>query len=416
MATYRDMVTRHVAGRVVASLRNTPVVYLQGPRQAGKSTLAQAIAAGEGFADSYLTLDSLTLRSAAERDPEGFVAGLPRPSVIDEAQRVPEVVLAIKAAVDAGRRPGQFLLTSSANVLALPAIKRELIGRVAIHTLWPFSQGELSGVRETFVDRLFAPEWRPLPADMEPGAELPDRIAAGGYPEVQGVTARERDDWFDSYCGTVFQHDARELANVERLSEQPMLLTLLAERSGQLLNYADLARTVGIPQSTLKRYMTLMEAMFLVRRLPAWFPAPGKGLAKAPKVFVTDTGLLTHLLNRGPEALATDRSRFGHVLESFVAAEITRQLGWFEDRCRLFHFRTHRGHEVDLVLEGPDGKIVGVEVKASSTVIARDLGGLRELAKVAGDRFVRGVVLYTGDRPLPVGRNLFALPVANLWA
>ena len=407
---------RHATDALLDALHDTPVVYLQGARQTGKSTLVRAISERQHPA-RYLTLDTAAVLSAASNDPEGFIAGFDRPVVIDEVQRAPSLALAIKAAVDANRRPGQFLLTGSASVMSLPALSDSLAGRMELHTLWPFSQGELANVRETFVDRILA-ERLVTPATM-PDTEksLIDRVCTGGYPEIQTRRSHtRRQAWFDSYVDAILQRDVRDLANIERLSEIPRLLALLASRAGELLNFADLARTLGIPQTTLKRYMALMEMTFLVRVLPAWFSNLGKRLAKAPKLLLADTGLLTHLVEADGNRLRRDRTLLGHVLENFVAMELIKQLGWSKRRCRLFHFRTESGAEVDLVLEDPAGRLVGVEVKSAVSTRQQDFRGLEELARLSGDRFVRGIVLCTGTTVVPFGRNLYQLPVSQLWA
>ena len=423
------MLDRHAARALLDGLRDTPVVYLQGARQTGKSTLVRAIAGHRRPPARYLTLDTAAVLSAAVNDPEGFVAGLDRPVVIDEVQRAPALALAIKAAVDTDRRPGQFLLTGSAGVLALPRLSESLAGRMELHTLWPFSQGELGGVRETFVDRMFAaslvgpdaapetpaaPETRAAP-DTE--ATLVERICRGGYPEAQArKSPARRRAWFDAYVDAILQRDVRDLANIERLSEIPRLLALLASRVAQPLSFADLARTLAIPQTTLKRYSALMEATFLVRLLPAWFSNLGKRLAKAPKLLLADTGLLTHMLGVDPERLRRDKTLLGHVLENFVAVELIKQIGWSERPCRLFHFRTQTGTEVDMVLEDRAGRLVGIKVKTAASVQRRDFRGLETLATLSGERFVRGVVLFNGATTVPFGRRLHALPVSQLWA
>ena len=407
---------RHATAALLDALRDTPVVYLQGARQTGKSTLVRSIAERE-YPAPYLTLDTAAVLAAALNDPEGFVAGLGRPVIIDEAQRAPDLALAIKAAVDADRRPGQFLLTGSASIMSVPILSDSLAGRMELHTLWPFSQGELTGVRETFVDRLFAEKLATPPAAPDTGESLVDRLCAGGYPEIQTRRSHaRRQAWFDSYVDAILQRDVRDLANIERLSEIPRLLALLASRAGELLNAADLARTLGIPQTTLKRYLTLMEMTFLVRLLPAWFSNLGKRLAKAPKLLLVDTGLLTHLIEADADRLRRDRTLLGHVLENFVAMELIKQLGWSQRRCRPFQFRTESGAEVDLVLEDRAGRLVGVEVKSAASVKQQDFRGLETLARLSGDRFVRGVVLSTGTTVVPFGPNLFALPVSQLWA
>ena len=433
------MIPRHAAGRILDGLGDTPVVYVQGTRQSGKSTLVRGIAqqdlakrqrpkpevvaetATERVAirryNPYLTLDTAAVLAAASSDAEGFIAGLERPVAIDEAQRAPALSLAIKAAVDADRRPGQFLLTGSASVLSLPKLSESLAGRMELHTLWPFSQGEIAGVWETFIDRMFATDLQTPEASAESEDNLAARICAGGYPEaVARKSAARRQAWFDAYIDAVLQRDVRDLANIDGLTDMPRLLALLASRVGQLINYADLSRSLAIPQTTLKRYMALLEMTFLVRPLPAWFANIGKRLTKAPKLMLADTGLATHLIAADAQRLQRDRTLLGHVLENFVAMELTKQLGWSERRCQLFHFRTDAGAEVDLVLEDRMGRLVGIEVKSAQTLQKRDFRGLEVLAELTGQRFVRGLVLYMGATAVPFGKGLYALPISQLWA
>ena len=361
------MLPRHTTPRLQEALADTPVVYLQGARQTGKSTLAKSLA--ERRSAPYVTLDTAAMRAAADDDPDGFVAGLPRPVVIDEAQRVPALATAIKAAVDADRTPGQFLLTGSASAMSLPTLADSLAGRMELHTLWPLSQGEMEGTRETFVDRLFAPKLATPPTASVTEDDVVDRICAGGYPEARTRQAgRRRNAWFDAYIDAILQRDVRELAQIDRLLDMPRLLALLASRTGQIVNQADLSRTLGLPQTTLKRYLALLETTFLVQRLPAWFTNIGKRLAKAPKLMLVDTGLLAHLLDADATQLRHNRTLLGHVFENFVAMEIAKQLGWCEQRCRLFHFRTESGAEVDLVIEDRAGRLAGVEVKCTATL------------------------------------------------
>jgi predicted AAA+ superfamily ATPase len=410
------MTPRFLAPQIHAALKDTPVLYLQGARQTGKSTLVQAIAREHGFSD-YLTLDTAAVMGAAESDPEGFIAGLTGATVIDEVQRVPRLAVAIKAAVDKNRRAGQFLLTGSANVMALPGLSESLAGRMELHTLWPFSQGEIAGCRESFIDRAFAPEFRALDAEAIAERDVIERIVRGGYPEARSREKEERRRaWFDSYLTAILQRDVRDLAHIDRLSDMPRLLALLASRSCQLVNYADIARSLSIPQTTLKRHITLMEMTFLIRLLPAWYTNIGKRLAKSPKLLLVDVGLLTHLLAVDAVRLQSDRTLFGHVLETFVAMELCKQRGWSKTKCGLFHFRTEAGQEVDLVLEDASGRLVGIEVKAGATVEKRDLRGLEAFAAAVGDRFVRGFIVYTGDTAVPLTKRLRALPISQLWS
>lgn len=409
------MIPRYLTPRIVDALRDTPVVYLQGARQTGKSTLVQAIAREHNFHD-YLTLDTATVLAAAEADPEGFISGLGGATVIDEVQRVPRLATAIKAAVDTNRRPGQFLLTGSASVMALPKLSESLAGRVELHTLWPFSQGELTGYRKSFIDRAFATNFRSPDAKDVTERELLQALVRGGYPEAQ---ARKRDErrqaWFDSYLTTILHRDIRDLMNIDRLAEVPRLLAFLASRTCQLVNHSDIARSLCIPQTTLKRYLALMEMTFLVRLLPAWFTNIGKRLVKSPKLLIVDTGLAAHLLAVDAARLLRDRTLLGHMLENFVAVELLKQLGWTRTKCGLFHFRTETGQEVDLLLEDASGRLVGIEVKAGATVEKKDFRGLEMLAAMVGDRFVRGIVVYTGKSLVPFANRLHAIPIHHLW-
>lgn len=408
------MFTRHLTAALLNALSDSPVVFLNGPRQSGKSTLVRGLAAGPHRA-RYLTLDDLSVLAAARGDPLGFLAGLDGPVILDEVQRAPELFLPLKAEVDRDRRPGRFLLTGSASVTVLPQLSQALVGRMEILTLWPLSQGEVEGVKENFVDALFEPEL--APPDFKPSsrADLWKRVGRGGYPEPFARAQPERRRaWVDSYVATIVQRDVQDLANIEGLTVLPRLLGLLAARSAGLTNYAELSRTMGLPQTTLKRYLALLEATFLSHPVPPWSGNLGKRLVKAPKLFLNDAGLAAALLAVDAERLAADGNLAGPLLETFVMAELAKQSSWSRTRPRLYHFRTQAGAEVDFVLEDARGRCVGIEVKAGG-VGAGDFKGLKALAEILGKRFVRGVVLSASPETTPFGRNLHALPVDALW-
>ena len=410
------MLPRNLTPSILASLADTPVVFLAGPRQVGKSTLVQALAQRE-YPATYFALDDLATLGAARADPVGFVAGLTGPTVLDEVQRAGDLLLAIKATIDRDRRPGRFLLTGSANVLALPRVADALVGRMAIHTLWPLSQGELTGHVEDFVGAVFS-ERLPTVVEAPPRRDdLAQRVALGGYPEVrQRGSAERRGDWFADYLTTLLERDFRDVAAVVDVTQVLRLLTLVAARLGGPVAVSDLARTLAMPHSTVSRFLSLLEALFLIHRLPAWSSNRGVRLAKAPKLYLTDTGLATHLVGQSAEALAAAPDRLGPLLETFVVNELLRQAGWSRPRVRLYQYRTYGGQEVDIVLEAPGGRCVGVEVKLAATVTARDVAGLRGLAEAAGEVFHRGIVLYTGEQVVPFAANIHALPLSALWA
>lgn len=409
------MYRRNITPLLNEALLDTPVVLLNGARQVGKSTLVRS-----GVVDDpgtrYLTLDDAGVLAAAEADPAGFLSGFEGPVILDEVQRSPGLFPAIKAEVDRGRRPGRFLLTGSANVLLLPKLSESLAGRMEILTLRPLSQGEIEDVEEGFIDAAFSEAPVPLSEEPEGAVDLIERILRGGYPEVLGRRAEaRRRAWFGSYITTILQRDVRDLSNIEGLTELPRLLSLLAARVASLVNYAELSRSASMPQSTLKRYISLLQATFLVQLLPAWSGNLGKRLVRSPKLLVCDTGLISSLQGLNAGRLDADPTLAGPLLENFVAMELMKQSTWSRTQPRLFHFRTQTGQEVDIVLEDAAGYVVGIEVKAAATVGARDFKGLRALAEATGGRFRRGIVLYTGRSSIPFGNDLYALPVSSLW-
>jgi len=409
MAVFR----RHIASQLLAALTDTPVVLLHGARQVGKSTLAQEIASGPHPA-RYLTLDDAAVLAAAKSDPAGFISGLQDPVVIDEVQRAPELFIPIKAAVDRARRPGRFLVTGSANVLLLPVLSESLAGRMEVLSLWPLSQGEINGVTEDFIDRVFAARLPSLPTTPITRDELARRITAGGYPEAVLRSPGRRPAWFRSYVTTILDRTVRDIADIGRPHELLRLLNVLAARTGTLLNVADLSRTVRIPLTTMQRYLALLQTTFLVQPLPAWTSRARKRLLKSPKVIIVDTGLAGHLVGMG-RGLPANTELWGAFVETFVTMELLKQAGWSKTRPTLYHFRTEKGEEVDVVLEAPSGEIVGVEVKSTVSVDAGDFRGLRMLAEIAGPRFVRGILLYLGEQAVPFAANLYAVPIPSVW-
>jgi uncharacterized protein len=406
---------RHIRPHVVEALRDTRVVALLGARQVGKSTLAQEIARRDHHA-GVLTLDDRASRIAAERDPTGFIADLATPVVIDEVQRVPDVLLAIKQRVDTDKRPGQFLLTGSANVLTTPTIADALTGRAEYYRLWPFTQGELRGAREGFIEMLFEGE-RPrltgAPIGRKPAIPM---LLAGGYPEAQARSGRRRLQFFESYIETMLQRDLASVAHVHDRANVRRLLQALAAVSGSLLNYSGLSRDLGLPTTTLRAHTDLLETLFLIRRFAPWHSNQLSRVVKTPKVYVSDTGLLAHLLGIDERGLEHDHAALGRMFETFVVMELLRQSAWQEEPVRLYHYRDKDGREVDLILERRDGSVIGIEAKAAASVSPSDFRGLTRIRDALGERFKAGAVLYTGENTVPFGDRLFAIPLQGLWA
>lgn len=408
----KKLFRRWLAEPLGRAMRDTPIVVVLGARQVGKSTLARELVATR---DAYVTLDDLTVRAAASADPAGFLAAQQLPVVLDEVQHVPELFRQLKLRVDEDRLSGSFVLTGSANVLLLPRIGESLAGRSEYFTLWPLSQGELAGSRERFVDAMFGTRLAPHTERTDVRRDVIRRALRGGYPEVV-LRADEprRSAWFRAYLTAIIQRDVRDISNIDRPGDLALLLRTIAARVGSPLNVLDVSRTLGIPHMTVRRHLAILERLFLVHQLPGWSGGLNSRIAQRPKAYVVDSGLHAHLMGVDLARFDRDPVLAGALLENFVVGEIARQLGWSATRATLHHFRAATT-EVDLVLERSDGSVVGVEVKASGSVNAGDLGGLRALAARAGKKFHRGVLLYTGTKTVPFAENVHAMPISVIW-
>jgi predicted AAA+ superfamily ATPase len=406
-------VPRHAASAIAEALADTRVVLVNGARQVGKSTLVRAVA-GERAAE-WRNLDLPQDRQSALADPVGFVSfdGL---TVIDEIQRAPELLLAIKATVDADPRPGRFLLTGSSRLLGLRDLPDTLPGRMETIELWPFSQGEIDSAPDSFIDTVF----RLGPAVRHEStitrADYADRIVRGGLPEAVARTdPRRRGRFFDAYMQNLIDREVRQLAEIERAPQLTTLIRLLAARSGLLVAAGSLESELHISRPTVARYMHLLEEVFLIKRVPGWSRNLGTRATGAAKLIFVDSGIASRLLAVDAHTLRRPGAPFGPLLEGFVLSELARQLTWSQELVDLYHYRDHNKVEVDAVLENRQRQVVGIEVKAASTVRSEDFNGLRRLAEKLGDEFLVGVVLYTGNTMLPFGPKLRAMPVSALW-
>lgn len=370
-----------------------------------------------------VTLDDERMRAAANADPAGFVEQFEALTVIDEFQKAPELLPAIKSRVDrarsGGRRVGaMFLLTGSANVWGSLRVSESLAGRAERVQLWSLSQGEILGRTETFIDDLFAGQPAMIESAPTGRAEIANAVVRGGYPEMLARTdERRRARWIANYVQMVVERDARDVAaGAQRLEELPHLLASAAARIGGLLDVAELARDAKLARDTARRYLTLLELLFLVRRAPAWSRNLGQRLIKAPKLWFPDSGLASHLVGYDERRLQADETALaGGLFESFVASELTKQAGWADAEPRLHHFRTAGGREVDIVLETRDGRVAAIEAKLTTTARKRDFAGLEYLRDRLGERFRAGAVVHTGPQTLPFGDRLWAVPASALW-
>lgn len=407
------LIARCAEPRLIEALEDSPAVLIHGPRQCGKTTIAQVVGDRLGYA--YLTFDDDVLRRAAQSDPIGFVADLPAKATLDEVQRVPTLFAAIKTAIDRKRVPGRLILTGSANVLLVPRLADSLAGRMEILRLHPLAQCELLKRCPSFLDALFAGRFRTRQVERL-GGELAGRIAAGGYPAALARSpGRRRTAWYRDYLDTLVQRDVRDLARISSLAALPRLLALASGQTARLLNVTDLAAPFQLSRPTIRDYVTLLSQLFLLEELPPWHANRMSRLIKTPKLHVGDTGLACALLGVDGPALAADRTLLGQLLETFVFQELRRQASWHEDPMAFFHFRDKDGGEVDIVIERGARSVAGIEVKAAATVTTADFRGLQRLRAAAGHRFACGIVLYDGETCAGFGDDMFAVPVRALW-
>lgn len=406
-------IPRLLAPRLREALRDTPAVLIHGPRQSGKTTLARIV--GEPMGYRYLSFDDTGILAAARRDPAGFVSDLAPRTILDEVQRVPEIFPALKAAIDTRRTAGKYILTGSANVLLIPRLTESLAGRMGILRLHPLAQSEIEGRQPRFIDALFSGRFKTRIGERL-GRDLLERIVAGGYPAaLVRRSAPRRAAWYRDYIETQIQRDVRDLSRIHSLDALPKLLMAAASHTGTLINVADLAAPMEMTRQTIHDYVTLLERVFLLERLPAWHANRLTRLVKRPKLHIGDTGIACALLGIDAQALSRDGALLGRLLETFVLQELRRQAAVRPSPINFFHFRDRDDFEVDIVLERDLSSVAGIEVKAAASVNEGDFRGLRKLRSIAGKRSMTGIVLYDGAATIPYGDGLFAVPIRSLW-
>jgi hypothetical protein len=416
------IISRFIQPLLLETLKANPVVFLNGPRQAGKSTLVLNNLSNigkNGEAAIYITFDNVTQMAAASASPASFLLAYDNTLVVDEVQLVPDIFRALKLRVDQLRfqdkanSNGRYLLTGSANILALPKLSESLVGRMSILTLFPFCTAETTGGKGTGLECIFSMNF----SHMHSGnITISDAIKFATYPEIIDKNDKEVNSWFDGYISTILQRDVKMLAELEKIAVLPSLLRALASRAGNVINDADLSRDVGLNAVTGKFYRNLLKMMFLSIDVPPWYRNISKRLVKSAKGYLTDTLLLCFMLDLNLEHLVKNRpDLFGHVLENYVAMELTKLLSFTDTKAKLYHFRTSDGKEVDFVMEKPNGNLWAIEVKSSDSVSAKDFNGIKLMQEMTGSDFMGGVVLYSGKEPVPFGKNLWAVPYHVLW-
>jgi predicted AAA+ superfamily ATPase len=407
------MYPRFAEALVRAALRDTRIVAISGPRQSGKTTLARRFAQRDRV---FLTLDNQPTLEAAKSDPVSFIRGLDR-AVIDEVQRAPELLLAIKQSVDEEPRPGRFLLTGSANLLTIRTVHESLAGRVEIIPLYPLGRSEwLRSNKPRFLSQIFR-GMLPRAAESLVDRDLLRLVTAGGYPDaIKRRTERRRQDWYRAYLDSLVVRDIPDVASVDGGGQFPRLLEICARFAGQLTNLSEIGRAIGRDHKTVGQYLRILEQIYLVQAVLPWSRNELSRLVKSPKLHFIDSGLLCALRGHSSARLRSDRTLLGPLLETFVFSELLKAAGWAGERVSIFHYRDKDQLEVDFVLENSAGEIVGIEVKAAASVMRRDFAGLERVASAAGPAFVQGLVLYDGEQTLSFGSNLHAVPLATLWA
>jgi uncharacterized protein len=404
---------------VTTRLAEEPVIALHGLRSVGKSTLLREISALRDR--EIVDLDDVDTRRAAIEDPTLFTSG-PSPVFIDEYQHVPTVLDAIKAELNRGLSPGRFVLTGSTSYQSLPRTAQSLTGRLHVMSILPLSQGELRGVHETFVETLLDNPRRLLSTARSTTSrdEYIERIIGGGMPvPLSRPPGRGRSRWYEDFLSRVVERDVVDLSRIRQRKRMPVVLSRIAGQGAQVLNIARVARDADLEPTTAADYLRLLEAAFLIYRLPAWGRTLRARAAASPKIHVTDTGLAAHLLRLTEASLArlapSALTELGHLTESFAVAEIRKQLAWSDEIVHIGHWRTHDGDEVDLILERHDGGVVAIEIKAGPRIREKDVAGLRKLRDALGDSFLEGVVLYTGQYSYTIEDRLYSFPLDRLW-
>lgn len=417
-----DFVNRHITEKLKRTLKANPVTFLNGARQTGKSSLVQQLAPELGDAKhpaEYQTFDRPTVMAAASAAPEAFLKAYQLPLILDEVQLVPGLFRALKVVLDEMRLSdkstanGKFILTGSANIMALPQLADPLVGRMSMLTLYPFTASEATYNISGGIDRLLTMNFRGM---QDRGLTLQNAIRWGTYPEISRAEDEERKTWFDGYITSILQRDVKQIADLEKSALLPHMLQVLASRIGGIINESDIGREVGMNSVTGKSYRNILKMMFLTFDIKPWSRNIAKRLVKSPKGYFIDTSLACHILDYKLEDIAkTKPELYGHMVENFVATELLKQLANGDIKAALYYYGTSDGKEIDFILEKPDGTVLAIEVKKNEKVTSEDFKIIRQFETIAGPDFIGGIVLYAGKDVVPFGTNLWAVPFHVLW-
>lgn len=413
-----EILYRNVTPLAQETLADTPITVISGARQVGKSTLMNQLTSS--FDTKLVNLDNASDRSAAEADPDGFVAQFPQGILaIDEIQRVPELLTALKGSVDQDRRPGRFIVTGSADLLSLRGAQESLAGRAETITLEGFSQDELAGTTADFAQFVWSLSTQGViqAHNRVTRRDYLRMITTPSFPEALERTERSRDRWLSNYTDRLLAKDSTDITGIQYPERLRTLLSVIAARNSGEFVPARISRDINVPERSIPTYLAALQSVFLVRVIPGWSDNVAKRAVSTPKVTIADTGLAAHLTGVDKVGLeqSVSSTLIGGLLEGFVIGEIERQRAWSVQSIRMFHYRDDHGREVDVILEDRQRNIVGIEVKATSNPRKEDFRGLSYLRDRLNDRFIAGVVLHTGEQALTFGDRLWALPISTIW-
>lgn len=409
----KKLYKRWQEGTVKNALKTRRVLLLSGARQCGKTTLAKEIAT-EGT--TYRTLDNQALRELAINDPDGFVKHTGGMLIIDEVQRAPDLLSAIKLVVDENTEPGQFLLTGSANIQSLPSVQESLAGRIRKIRLRPLTQGELLGAQPNFIDNAFRGTFKTSENNIYDRKTMLDIAFRGGFPEAIKLEGRERHQWHIDYMAALLERDLHDVANITRHHDMRELVTVLAAWSGKFMDISAIGTGLSIRRPTIETYINALEALFIVETVKPWTRTDYERVGKQSKIYMTDSGLMASVLRWREEQVELDSDRSGKLIETFIYNELAAQLDANNGKYELFHYRDREKREIDFLIERDDQALLGIEVKAGSAISTADFKHLKWFKdNIAKNRPFAGIVLYSGAHMGSMGDNLWAVPFETLW-
>ncbi|HUX80428.1 MAG TPA: ATP-binding protein [Alphaproteobacteria bacterium] len=408
----KQLYSRWQRSTIEQAMATRRVVLLVGARQCGKTTLAKQLISED---ITYLTLDEITLREAAENDPQSFVNHKSRTLIIDEIQRVPSLLPAIKKVVDEDTQPGQYLLTGSANIQALPSTQESLAGRISKIRLRPLSQGEIKGSAPDFLEYAFKKSFN-FNWDFFEKDTLIDMAFRGGFPEALTLEGRNRKKWHRDYIEALLERDLKDVAKIHKYDAMHELIKVLAAWSSKFMDVSSISSGLFVHRPTAATYINALEALYIVERLLPWTKTDYDRVGKHSKLFMSDSGLMSSILSWNMDQVRFDPDRLGKLMETFIFNELASQIDASEGEYELYHYRDREQREIDFLIEREDQAILGIEVKSSASAQKKDFKHLQWFQEnLAKDRPFIGIVLYSGNLPLSFGLNLWAIPISMLW-